>query len=141
MALTPTHLPDTSVLARLGKPAVAKRLAPMLRADQLATCPIVALEMGYTARSGRDYDRLLGNLRAAYPWVAVTEGAFERALDVQRALAQRGKHRAAKLPDLLIAAAAERAGLTVLHYDRDYEVIAGVTGQPVDWVVPAGEAD
>ena len=54
------------------------------------------------------------------------------------ALAQRGQHRAVGLPDLLIAAVAERAGLTVLHYDADYDLVAAVTGQPARWVVPRG---
>ena len=57
---------------------------------------------------------------------------------MQAALAERGEHRGASLPDLIIAAAAERAGVTVLHYDADYDLIASVTGQPVDWVVPRG---
>jgi predicted nucleic acid-binding protein len=53
-------------------------------------------------------------------------------------LAVRSRHRGAKIADLLIAAAAEAAGLVVLHYDRDFELIAEVTGQPVEWVVAAG---
>ncbi len=63
---------------------------------------------------------------------------LDRAVDVQDVLATRSRHRDAKLADLLIAAAAEAAGLVVLHYDRDFELIADVTGQPVEWVVPAG---
>jgi len=53
-------------------------------------------------------------------------------------LAKTGQHRAVSLPDLLIAAAAERADLVVLHYDADYDFIASVTGQPVEWVAPKG---
>jgi predicted nucleic acid-binding protein len=53
-------------------------------------------------------------------------------------LARSGKHRAVSIPDLLIAAAAERHGLTVVHYDRDFDHIAGVTRQPMQWVVPQG---
>lgn len=63
---------------------------------------------------------------------------LDRAVDLQDALAARSHHRGARIADLLIAAAAEAANLVVLHYDRDFELIAGVTGQPVEWVVPAG---
>ncbi|HBL30744.1 MAG TPA: hypothetical protein DD490_28245 [Acidobacteria bacterium] len=60
-----------------------------------------------------------------------------RALDVQGLLARIGHHRVA-IPDLTIAAVAESAQLTILHYDRDYDVIAQVTGQAVEWVVARG---
>ena len=53
-------------------------------------------------------------------------------------LANQSQHRAVPLPDLLVAACAEAAGLTVLHYDADHERIAKLTGQPVQWVVPRG---
>ncbi len=66
------------------------------------------------------------------------QGVLDRAAEVQDALAERSRHRGAKIADLLIAAAAEAAGLVVLHYDRDFELIAEVTGQPVEWAVPAG---
>ena len=49
-----------------------------------------------------------------------------------RALAGQGQHRAPSIPDLLIAATAERAQLTVLHLDKDFELIAGITGQAVE---------
>jgi predicted nucleic acid-binding protein len=62
----------------------------------------------------------------------LTPRAEDRAVEVQALLADRGQHRAASIPDLLIAATAELAGLRVLHQDRDFELIAGVTGQPVE---------
>jgi len=71
-------------------------------------------------------------------WAPLDEGCVERALEVQAMLAERSQHRAVSLPNLLIAACAERANLTVLHYDADYERIAKLTGQPVRWVVPRG---
>ncbi|MBW3601585.1 MAG: hypothetical protein KY434_02660 [Actinobacteria bacterium] len=64
--------------------------------------------------------------------------AEERARWIQAELVARGRHRAVAIPDLLVAAVADVEGLTVLHYDRDFDVIAGVTGQPTEWVVPAG---
>lgn len=63
---------------------------------------------------------------------------LDRAVEVQDALADRSRQRGAKIADLLIAAAAEASDLVVLHYDRDFDVIAGVTGQPTEWIVPAG---
>jgi hypothetical protein len=57
---------------------------------------------------------------------------------VQDVLAEQSQQRGAKLADLLIAAAAESAGLVILHYDHDFDLIAGVTGQPTEWIIPAG---
>jgi predicted nucleic acid-binding protein len=57
---------------------------------------------------------------------------------VQDALAERSHQRGAKIADLLIAAVAEAAGLVVLHYDHDFDLIADLTGQPTEWIVPAG---
>ena len=74
----------------------------------------------------------------AMPRVPVTDATVDRALEVQGSLAARSEHRSVPLPDLLIAACAERARLTVLHYDADYDRISEVTGQPVQWVVPRG---
>ena len=66
------------------------------------------------------------------------QSVLDRAVDVQDELADRSQQRGAKIADLLIAAAAETAGLVVLHYDHDFDLIATVTGQPVEWIVPAG---
>jgi len=72
------------------------------------------------------------------PRAPLDERCVQRALEVQAMLAERSQHRAVPLPDLLIAACAEQAGLAVLHYDADYERIAKLTGQAVRWVVPRG---
>jgi len=66
------------------------------------------------------------------------QSTLDRAIDVQDALARKSQQRGAKIADLLIAAAAESAALVVLHYDRDFDLIAGVTGQPTEWIVPPG---
>jgi predicted nucleic acid-binding protein len=63
---------------------------------------------------------------------------WDRALEIQRELSRRGQLRSGKLPDLLVAATAERHDVTVLHYDGDFDRIADITGQPTEWVVPAG---
>jgi hypothetical protein len=91
------------------------------------------LEFGYSARSGTALRAELdGPLLSAMPVEYLTPAAEDRAIEVQALLADRGMHRGPAVPDLLVAAAAERAGLTVLHVDRDFETIAEVTGQPVE---------
>jgi predicted nucleic acid-binding protein len=109
----------------------------MFMGGRVATCSMVDLEVLFSARTGRDHAEMLSE-RSLYPRVACGEAAFERAIDVQGALADRGRHRSVPVPDLLVAAAAELAGLTVLHYDQDFDLIAEVTGQPMEWVVPQG---
>lgn len=91
----------------------------------------------YSASSPARYARLASALRAL-PRAPVTEDVFDRALEVQGKLAKRSQHRAVPLPDLIVAACAEGAGLTVLHYDADYDRIAEITGQAVQWVLPRG---
>lgn len=93
--------------------------------------------MLYSVRNFEEHRRTRQRRRLAYTRVALSEEVFERALDVQGELSRSGRHRV-PIPDLLVAAAAEKEGLTVLHYDSDYDTIAGVTGQPVEWVVPRG---
>jgi predicted nucleic acid-binding protein len=71
-------------------------------------------------------------------WMDVSTAAMERAMDVHRLLAVSSQHRHFRLPDLIIAATAEQYGATVLHYDADYDRIAAVAGQPVEWVAEQG---
>jgi predicted nucleic acid-binding protein len=133
-----TFLADKSALTRREtRPEVRGVLEPLLLAGEVATCGIVDLELLYSATSPAIYSALAEALRGM-PRVAVDDGTVERALEVQAKLAQRSQHRAVPLPDLLVAACAENAGLTVLHYDTDYERIAKLTGQAVQWVVPRG---
>jgi predicted nucleic acid-binding protein len=99
------------------------------------------LETLFSARDLNEYEAGAERFRIAFPWVPVPERAWDRAAEVQYALARRGQHRAASVPDLLIAATAEQHRLVVLHYDRDFETIAEITGQPAEWVVPPGAAD
>lgn len=131
------YLADKSALARAHHPSVAARLEPLLVGGDIATCGIVDLELLFSARSSTDYLAILAD-RLALPHVEVGERGIDRAIEVQTALARRGQHRAVPIPDLLIAAAAEAGGLSVLHYDADFDRVAAVTGQPVEWVVPAG---
>jgi len=100
----------------------------------------VAFEVGYSARNRADYVALTDRL-ASFPSLAVTDADHRRSVDVQASLAARGEHRALSLVDALVAAVAEARNLTVLHYDRDFELVAKVTGQRQEWIVPRGTAD
>jgi hypothetical protein len=133
-----TYLADKSALTRTDtRPQVRDVIEPLLLAGRIATCGIVDLELLYGAPSRATY-RELAELLRAMPRVAVTDSVVDRALEVQSLLASRSQHRSVPLPDLLIAACAEAGGLTVLHYDADYDRIAKLTGQPVQWVIPRG---
>ena len=137
MALT--HLIDSSVLTRLRDPAVRAAIEPRAERGELARAGISDLEIGYSARDADEWHRFVRALDA-FELVETTAGHVRRARQVQRLLA--AKHqRGRKVPDLLIAAAAEERNLTVLHYDADFDRIAAVTGQPSEWVVPAGTID
>ncbi len=76
--------------------------------------------------------------RSAWPFITMDQPVFDRAVEVQDTLAARSQQRGVKIADLLIAAAAEAARLVVLHYDHDFDFIADITGQPSEWIVPAG---
>jgi predicted nucleic acid-binding protein len=136
--MAPTYLADKSALTRREtRPEARAAIEPLLLAGQIATCSIVDLELLYSASSPSVYETLAAVLRAL-PRVPVTEAVLDRALEVQRLLAKRSQHRAVPLPDLIVAACAEGAGLTVLHYDADYERIAQITGQSTQWVMARG---
>lgn len=113
-------------------------LALLLSEGSLASCHMVALEVLYSARNRQDYDKLRADIDAL-PWLPCDEQVMDRAMEVQYLLARRGEHRL-PLPDLMIAATAELHDATVLHYDHDYDLIAGVTGQPAQWIVRRGTA-
>lgn len=137
MALT--HLLDTSVLTRLRKADIRAAIEPKAQLAQLARAGISDLEIGYSARNDLEWDRLAGALEV-FELIETTAEHVVRARQLQRLLASRHQ-RGSKVPDLLIAAAAEARGLVVLHYDSDFDQIAAVTGQTCEWVVPAGSID
>lgn len=136
MAVTASYLADKSALARMPHPAVAARLQPLIEDGDIATCAIIDLEVLFSARSLEDYEAVRAE-RAALDDVPISPAIMTRSIQIQHDLARRGQHRLA-IPDLIIAASAESAALTVLHYDADYELIAAVTGQPHEWIVPRG---
>ncbi len=128
-----TWLIDKSALVRLAASPDAAQWASRIERALVRITTVTRLEVGYSARSGPE---LRSKLRqpplASMPVEYLTPIIEDRAVEVLTLLADRGQHRAPSLPDLLIAATAELAGLTVLHLDKDFDVIARVTGQPVE---------
>lgn len=133
------YLLDTSVVKRLGDPDVRAMVQSLAEAGEIGRARITDLEVGFSARNEHEWDELISALDAFAP-VESTAAHHRRALHVQRLLAERSQ-RGRKIPDLLIAAAGEEHGLTVLHYDADFDLIAAATGQSTQWVVPAGAID
>lgn len=134
------YLADTSAFSRLVKPVVAAAFAPLAAEGAVAVCGPVAFELGYSARSPSDYRELTERL-ASFPAVPTTDADLSRALELQSLLAASSRHRALSLVDALVAAIAESHDLVVLHYDSDFELVSGITGQPHEWVVARGTAD
>lgn len=133
------YLVDTSVLARAAQDVVGGRLEDLALSGRLWTCRLIDLEVVYGSRT-RDVRGVIEE-RRAIPEAAITPAVMERALQVAALMAEAGAHRGAKPVDLVIAAAAETAGLAILHYDDDYDRIAAVTGQPTEWVALPGSLD
>jgi hypothetical protein len=132
MAVT-TWLIDKSALARLAASPDAAEWASRIGRGLVRITTVTRLEVGYSARTGAD---LRSGLRqpplASMPVEYLTPAIEDRALEVLSLLADRGQHRAPSIPDLIIAATAELAGLIVLHQDKDFDIIADVTGQPME---------
>lgn len=124
---------DKSALVRLAASPDAAQWAGRIERGLVRITTVTRLEAGYSARSGPE---LRAGLRqpplSSMPVEYLTPAIEDRAVEVLAQLADRGQHRAPSIPDLIIAATAELAGLTVLHLDKDFEVIAQVTGQPVE---------
>jgi predicted nucleic acid-binding protein len=138
MAAVASYLADTSALARLHYPSVAAVLAPLIEAGVVGTCGVIEFELGWATRNTAEFDQLRADRDTGYEWLATHDEDWRRVLDVQASLWRSGRMRSVGLPDLLIAAVAERERVTVLHYDGDYDLITEVTGQPMQWVVPRG---
>jgi predicted nucleic acid-binding protein len=138
MAAVASYLADTSALARLRHQSVAAALGPLVEAGLVATCGVIELELAWATRTAAEFDQVRADRDAGYEWLATHDEDWRRALDVQAALRRSGQIRAVGFPGLLIAAVAERERVTLLHYDGDYDLIALVTGQQTQWVVPRG---
>ncbi len=124
---------DKSALVRLADSPDAEEWAARIERGLVRVTNVTRLEIGYSARSGDDTRSVFTSPPvSAMPVEYLTPAIEDRALQVQMLLASEGQHRAPSIPDLMIAAAAELAGLTVLHLDKDFDLIAGITGQPTE---------
>jgi hypothetical protein len=124
---------DKSALVRLGTSSNAEAWARRIERGLVRITTLTRLEVGYSARNPSD---LRAGMRqpplSSMPTEHQTPAIEDRAVQLQTLLADRGHHRAASIPDLIVAATADVVGLTVLHFDKDFELIADVTGQPVE---------
>jgi predicted nucleic acid-binding protein len=128
-----TWLIDKSAYVRLGQVAGAEVWAERIDRGLIRICTVTRLELGYSARTAHDLRSEIEALPlVAMPVEYLTPAIENRAVEIQLLLADRGQHRAPSIPDLLVAAAAELAGHTVLHVDKDFELIATITGQPTE---------
>ena len=129
---------DKSALVRLGASPDAGQWAGRIERGLVRITTVTRLETGYSARSGPD---LRAGLQrpplSSMPVEYLTPAVEDRAVEVLALLADRGQHRAPSIPDLIIAATAELAGLTVLHLDKDFDIIAQITGQPMEGLATA----
>ncbi|MFI7070662.1 hypothetical protein GA0070622_1824 [Micromonospora sediminicola] len=132
------YLIDTSAWARLRLPVVAKRVSAILEEGLAATCLPLDLEDGRSARDFRDAMTIRARRAQVMVDLPVTEAVSTRARDLQLALTARGHHRAASPVDLTVAAVAAEYSATVLHYDRDFDLLADVGGPRSEWVAPPG---
>jgi predicted nucleic acid-binding protein len=141
--MTPARfLLDTSALVRLLREAgVRARWEPQITAGLVGVCPLVELELLYSARSKSEREELLDLIATAFAWVPMPEQVFDRAAEIQAALTAHGTHRSAGAVDLLVAACADLHRLTLVHYDRDFDQVTTVTGQAAAWLAPAGSID
>jgi predicted nucleic acid-binding protein len=133
-----TYLIDTSALVRILKQQARTLWEKPLQEGLIARCPLTEVEFLHSARNAEDRADLVQDLDALFGWTPLDDRAVTRAWDVQRELTEKGRHRSAGAVDLLVAATAELQGLTMLHYDNDFETIASVTGQPTQWLASPG---
>ncbi|MEN3310164.1 MAG: hypothetical protein V7603_6366 [Micromonosporaceae bacterium] len=133
------YLLDKSAWEQLRYGTAARdKLSRLFTTNEIATCPVIAAELLYSARKHDELQRWRRRLEKLL-WLESNDDAAHRMLGVQQDLAERGHHRRVGVVDLMVAATAEAHRATVLHYDSDFERIAEVTGQPHEWIVPRGK--
>ncbi len=116
---------DKSALVRLGRSADPDSWASYVGRGLVRITALTLLEVGYSARAADDLRlALAGPPLSSMPIEYLTPAIQDRTLAVLQLLAERGQHRAPSIPDLIVAATAELAGLTVLHVDEDFDLRA-----------------
>lgn len=134
MAVT-RWLIDKSAFVRMQGGQVANMAAWNSRIERglVHLSTVTRLEIGYSARSGAAArEGFATPPLSLMPIEYLTPAMEDRAWEVQMLLADSGHHRGPSIPDLLLAATAEKTGLTLLAVDKDFGLIAHITGQPVE---------
>lgn len=135
-----SYVVDTSVLTRLHQGLVLRRIAEIGTPNcNIAVASV--LEMGFSARNAAEHTRVTDMLGSTFTVVAASPWAQEYAIQMQGSMAAGGAQRSARVADLLIAATAMQLNATVLHYDRDFDTVARLTGSRCEWVSQAGSLD
>ncbi|MFJ9964151.1 PIN domain nuclease [Streptomyces avermitilis] len=130
-----SYLIDTSAAVRLlSSDVYDEDWGQVLDNGLVALCDLTELEILFSARGRADREGIQEELRQLFSWTLMPDGIYQRAREVQRLLTDNGEHRSAGPVDLLVAATAELAGLTLLHHDRDFETVARRTGQSTVWL-------
>ncbi|WP_328748835.1 PIN domain nuclease [Streptomyces sp. NBC_00285] len=130
-----SYLVDTSAAVRLlSSDAYDEQWGQVLDNGLAALCDLTELELLFSARGRADREGIQQELRQLFSWALMPDGIYQRAREVQQLLTDDGEHRSAGPVDLLLAATAELSGLTLLHHDRDFETVAGRTGQSTAWL-------
>lgn len=138
MAIIARALIDTSASARAHLPEVLAVLDPVIRDGLAATCSILDAEALHSARNRDDYERIWARRRRAYEYLPTEDRHHRAALDAQRRLSRTGRHRSVGFADLVLSVLAAEQGLTVLHYDADFEIAAEVIPVSHQWAAPRG---
>ncbi|MEE9414248.1 MAG: PIN domain nuclease [Acidimicrobiales bacterium] len=141
MAAVARYLADKSALARLHLSEVRSVLAPLIESGLVATCAVIEFEVLWSTHSPDEYAEVQNDRSLGYEWLPTEDTDWRRALEIQQQLWETGLIRAVPLPDLLMAAVAERHQVTIIHYDRDYDTIAEITHQQTQWIMPRGSIE
>lgn len=136
--MTARWLIDKSALWRASDVRVSQIVQQRVLRGLVGVSIATELEVGFSAISTAGYQTMRRTLIDQLIPTPLPLRAENRARAVQALLVERGQHRAVSVPDLLIAATAEVERMTVLHYDADFDLIAEVTGQSCEWIVPRG---
>ncbi len=131
---------DTSAYTRMRAEVVQYRLDALTRDKVVFSTSVLRLEMLFYSVNVGAFRGLEDELKGL-PIIPISQADFDRAQAVLGLLAEKSEHRGSKIGDLLVAAVAERNDLTIIHYDKDFDAIAAVTGQSTEWVVPRGSID
>ena len=135
-------LADTSAVVRLLRnPRVQELWQSQLRAGVIGVCTLTELEFLRGVQSKADHDRYATLLGTVFTWVVTPDDVWRRATEIQQMLADGSEHQGPSAVDLLVAATAELSGLSLLHYDHDFETIARTTQQPTTWLAAPGSID